>query len=178
MAAVEGGQGAVAGDLPYLPGAVLPIRIAGEEDAVRGDGQVVGLVHLRLVHEERDLLRLGIDPQDVMVHVVGHEHRSRVVEADAVPYAVAGKRDKHLASPLRRDAADGPLPGEVHGIDETIRIAGGAFDAGSEFAFLGERRGDEKLFRVVGERRKARNDDEDGGGGAKHGDSPVASAYR
>src|SRR5262249_7279740 len=122
--------------LPHLPRALPPVGVAGVQRAVRGDGQVVGLVHFRLVGADDDLLRLPVDGHHVVADVVRDVHRAIGAEDDAVAGALAGQRHPDFAFAFRRDPADGLLLGEVDHEDVALGVAGRALDPGREALLL------------------------------------------
>src|ERR1051325_7096505 len=81
-------------DSPYLPGAVLPIRIAGVYRSVGRNSQIVWLIHVRLVAEDLDLARLRIDSKHIVLGVIGDVHHAFAVEHDSVANALTGKLDE------------------------------------------------------------------------------------
>ena len=129
----------IAVNAPELAGALLPVWVAREERAVRCDGEVVGLVHLRLVSEDGNLFRLHVHAQDVVLGVIRDEHGAGAVEDDAVAGALVGKGEEDFRASVRRGFADGLLSGEVDGVDVAVAVAAGAFDAGGELSGLGKR---------------------------------------
>ena len=163
---------AVPVDAPDLAGAVVPVGVAGVERAIRGDGQVVGLVHLVVVGEDGDFLCLRVDAQDIVADVIGDVHLPLGVEDDAVAGALAGQGHADLAFAVGSDLADGLLLGEVDDIDVAPGIAGRALDAGGKGLVRGERRGDEKLFLVGGDQRSQEQND---GAAGQKGNGPRQS---
>ena len=136
----------VAVNPPELAGAVGPVGVTRVDGSVGSDGQIVGLVHLRVVREDGNLLRLQVHAQDVVPDIVRHIHGPRAVEDDAVAGAFAGQRDEDLGAAVRRGFADGLLFAEIHGVDVAAAVARRAFDARGELARLGHRAGCPERF--------------------------------
>lgn len=136
-AGLEQVRGAVGGDAPELAVIVGPARIAGVEAAVGCEGDVVGLVHARLVREHVDATRARVDAQDVVAGVVGDVHTAVRAEADAVADAAFRQDDEQFrtrASFVAHHATDGAVAAEVDHVQRAVGSGGGAFDTVTEDA--------------------------------------------
>jgi hypothetical protein len=137
---------AVGTGAPDLTGALVPVRIAGEESSVCRDSQIVGLVHLVAVGQHGNGAGFRIDPQNIVIRIIRGKHDACAVEANAVGQAAVGKFDEYFAATFGRNSTDRGLALETHSVNVPIAVAGRTFDFPGETALGGERPGDEKFF--------------------------------
>ena len=163
---------AVRGDPPDLTRAGFPVRVAGVQRAVLGDGEIVRLVHRRVVNEDGNRTGGRIDTEHVVAGVVGNEHDPLWIEPDAIPSALFGKCDEEFRAAVRRHAPDVPGFTETDAVQDAGAVAGGAFDAAGEFTGRQERGLEERVLRSrkghCGQGRQDRGQ-EGRGRGSKHG---------
>ncbi len=123
-------------DPPKLPRPLLPIRVARIERSIRRDGQIVRLTHSGLMGEDLDRLGLGLDPQDIVPHVIRDKHRALTIETNPIAHALPGQLHEQLPLPRRRHPANCLLLAKIHREDVPVLVAGRPFDSLGEFANL------------------------------------------
>jgi len=79
-----------------------------------------------------DLFRFRINAQNVVAGVVGHKHDPRAVEANPVARASLGQCDPDRGFPFGGDEADIRFSLESDGVEVTVLITSGSFDASGE----------------------------------------------
>ena len=121
-------------DSPDLTRSPLPVGIAGVERAVRGDGQVVGLIHPRFVDPNGRRSRTGRYAKDIVAGIIGDEHHPRRREPDAIARAGGRERDEDLRVAVRRDAGNGLGVFQTDAIKGPRSVARWALDASGESA--------------------------------------------
>lgn len=82
--------------------------------------------------------RIHIDAQHVVAGVIGYQHKTFAVEADAVADAACGQVDKNTALACGRDFADCALALVVDGVEIPFAITTGAFNTGGEAVGFGQ----------------------------------------
>jgi hypothetical protein len=106
----------------------------------------LGLVHTWVVGVDVDLPAFHVHLEDIVVGVIGDQHKALAVEADTVANAALGQFYKDTAFTLGCDFADGVLAGIIDRVEITRLIAGWAFNAGSEAFRFSENAGLEERY--------------------------------
>ena len=113
----------------------LPVRIARIDRAVAGNGDVVRLVHHVGVKPDTRLGATFRNRKNVVLLVVGDEHRAIAIEADGVADAALGERCKGFRRcTTHGQSADGAGLAEIDDEEVAVEIGGGPFDAERVFA--------------------------------------------
>jgi hypothetical protein len=91
-----------------------PVRIAGVQGAIGGDGQIVGLVHPSLMDPLNNSPCGWVDPVNFVSGVVGDIHPTRTIEADAIAGTSLGQCDEALRPTVGCHPSNVPRITESH----------------------------------------------------------------
>ena len=109
---------------PQLPCRLGPIWVAGVQYIICGDGEIIRLIHPRLVGVNRNVPRLHVHLQHIVIGVVRDKHISRTIEAYAVADTAAREFYEYAGFSSRCDLSDGVLPRIIDGVEISLRITG------------------------------------------------------